>query len=97
MRDVSVGQVADAVLQIDHLYEEGANGAFAPVVRDVEMRNVTSRKSEYGLYLRDIERGTIADVRIIDCTFDNVAKPNVIEGVEGIVIRNTRINGQLVQ
>jgi hypothetical protein len=61
------------------------------------MRNVTSRKSEYGLYLRDIERGTIADVRIIDCTFDNVAKPNVIEGVEGIVIRNTRINGQLVQ
>ena len=97
MRDVTVGQVADAVLQIDHLYEEGANGAFAPVVRDVEMRNVTSRKSEYGLYLRDIERGTIADVRIIDCTFDNVAKPNVIEGVEGIVIRNTRINGQLVQ
>jgi polygalacturonase len=97
MRDVTVGQVADAVLQIDYLYEEGANGAFSPVVRDVEMRNVTSRKSEYGLYLRGIERGTIADVRIIDCTFDNVAKPNVIERVAGIVIRNTRINGQLVQ
>ena len=96
MRDVTVGQVADAVLQIDYMYEEGPNGAFTPVVRDVEMKNVTSRKSEYGLYLRGIERGTIADVRIIDCRFDNVAKPNVIERVEGLVLRNTRINGQLV-
>ena len=97
MRDVTVGQVADAVLQIDYLYEEGPNGAFAPVVRDVEMKNVTSTKSKYGLYLRGIERGTIADVRIIDCRFDNVEKPNVIERVEGLVIRNTRINGQLIQ
>ena len=96
MRDVTVGQVADAVLQIDYLYEEGPNGAFTPVVRDVEMRNVTSKKSQYGLYLRGIERGTIADVRIIDCRFDNVAKGNVIERVEGLVMRNTRINGQVV-
>lgn len=96
MRDVTVGQVADAVLQIDYLYEEGPNGAFTPVVRDVEMRNVTSKKSEYALYLRGIERGTIADVRIIDCRFDNVAKPSVVERVEGLVMRNTRINGQVV-
>ncbi|HEY0243553.1 MAG TPA: glycoside hydrolase family 28 protein [Gemmatimonadaceae bacterium] len=96
MRDVTVGQVADAVLQIDYMYEEGPNGAFTPVVRDVEMKNVTSSKSNYGLYLRGIERGTISDVRIIDCAFDNVAKGNVIERVDGIVIRNTRMNGQLV-
>jgi polygalacturonase len=96
MRDVTVGQLADAVLQVDFLYEEGAKGAFTPVVRDVEMRNVTSKKSNYALYLRGIERGTIADIRILDCTFDNVAKPNVIERVEGIVMRDTRINGKLV-
>ena len=96
MRDVTVGQVADAVLQIDYMYEEGPNGAFTPVVRDVEMKNVTSSKSNYGLYLRGIERGTISDVRIIDCAFDDVAKGNVIERVDGIVIRNTRMNGQLV-
>ena len=96
MRNVTVGQVADAVLQIDYLYEEGANGAFRPVIRDVEMKNVTSRKSNYGVYLRGIEKGTIADVRIIDCTFENVAKGNVVERVEGLVMRNTRINGQVV-
>ena len=96
MRDVTVGQVADAVLQIDYLYEEGPNGAFTPVVRDVEMRNVTSRKSKYALYLRGIERGVIADVRIIDCRFDNVARPNVVERVSGLALRDTRINGQVV-
>ncbi|HYD52184.1 MAG TPA: glycoside hydrolase family 28 protein, partial [Gemmatimonadaceae bacterium] len=56
MRDVTVGQVADAVLSIDLHYEEGAKGTYVPVVRDVEMRNVTSRKSEYGLYARAYER-----------------------------------------
>jgi polygalacturonase len=96
MRDVTVGQVADAVLQIDYLYEEGPKGAFTPVVRDVEMRNVTSKKSQYALYLRGIERGVIADVRIIDCSFENVAKPNVIERVSGLALRDTRINGQVV-
>lgn len=96
MRDVTVGQVADAVLQIDFLYEEGANGAFIPVVRDVEMRNVRSSKSNYALYLRGLEKGTIADVRIIDCTFDQVAKPSVVERVEGLRIVNTRVNGQPV-
>jgi polygalacturonase len=96
MRNVTVGQVADAVLQIDYLYEEGPNGAFTPIVRDVEMRNVTSSRSQYALYLRGIERGEIANVRIIDCTFDNVAKPNLIERVDGLTMRNTRINGQVV-
>ena len=96
MRDVTVGQVADAVLQIDFLYEEGANGDFTPIVRDVEMRNVSSRKSKYALYLRGLEKGTIADIRVIDCTFDQVANPNVVERVEGLVNRNTKINGQLI-
>ena len=94
MRDVQVGQLADAVLQVDFLYEEGANGNFPPVVRDVEMLRVTSRKSTYGLYLRGYEKGTIADVRIVDCTFDGVAKPDVVEHVTGLVRRNVSVNGQ---
>ena len=45
MRDVTVGQVADSVLSIDFFYEEGDKGSFTPVARDVEMRDVTSKKS----------------------------------------------------
>src|SRR5207248_1013131 len=35
MRNVSVGRVADAVLQIDFVYEEGANGPFKPIARNI--------------------------------------------------------------
>ena len=94
MRDVQVGQLADAVLQVDFLYEEGANGNFPPVVRDVELLRVTSKKSNYALYLRGYEKGTIDDVRVIDCTFDGVAKPDVVEHVTGLVRRNVSVNGQ---
>ncbi|HVT40653.1 MAG TPA: glycoside hydrolase family 28 protein, partial [Gemmatimonadaceae bacterium] len=59
MRDVTVGEVADSVLSIDFQYEEGPNGAFHPLVRDVELRNVTSRRSAYALYLRGFERDPI--------------------------------------
>ena len=94
MRDVEVGQLADAVLQVDFLYEEGANGNFPPVVRDVELLRVTSKKSNYALYLRGYEKGTIDDIRVIDCTFDGVAKPDVVEHVTGLVRRNVSVNGQ---
>jgi polygalacturonase len=96
MRDVEIGQVADAVLQVDFLYEEGPNGNFPPVVRDVELLRVTSRKSNYGLYLRGYEKGTIEDIRILDCTFDGVAKPDVVEHVTGLVRRNVTVNGTRV-
>lgn len=95
MRDVTVGEVADSVLSIDFFYEEGAKGSFVPVVRDVEMRNVTSRKSRYGLYLRGIPGSTIEDVRIIDCAFDGVAEGNVMLDVRGVEMRNFRVNGTL--
>ena len=96
MRDVQVGQVADAVLQVDFLYEEGTKGGFPPVVRDVELLRVTSKKSNHGLYLRGYDKGTIEDIRVIDCTFDGVAKPDVVEHVRGLVRRNVTVNGQKV-
>jgi polygalacturonase len=92
MRNITVGQVAAAVLEIDFLYEEGANGAFTPIARDIELKNVKSGKSKYGVYIRGIDKGTIQDVRVIDCTFDNVAKGNVIEHAGSVVFTNSRMN-----
>jgi len=96
MRDVTVGQVADAVLSIDFHYEEGARGSFVPVVRHVELRNVTSRKSGYGIFVRALERSTIEDVRLVDCRFDGVTKGNVAEGVRDLTLENVFINGSRV-
>jgi len=85
MRNVTVGQVADAVLHIDLFYEEGDKGQFPPIVRDIEMRNVTSRKSAYALYLRGYKHPPIRNVRVVNCKFENAAKPDLIENVEGLI------------
>jgi polygalacturonase len=94
MRDVTIGQVSDAVLSVDLYYEEGRAGPFTPVVRDVEMRNVTSRKSEYGVYMRAYPNSEISGVRLVDCRFDGVAKGNVDEGVRGLRFERVTINGR---
>ena len=50
---------------------------------DVELLRVTSRKSDHVLYLRGFEKATIDDIRVIDCSFEAVAKvsEDVMEGV----------------
>ena len=93
MRDCVVGQVAEAVVAADFYYEEGDKGNYTPVLRDVEVRNVTSRKSRYALLLRGYANAPISDVRIVDCTFDGVAEPDRLEGVRDITLTNVRVNG----
>jgi polygalacturonase len=93
MRDVQVGQVADAVLQIDFHYEEGAAGPFIPVARNINMSNVRSERSVYGVYLRGLPNAPIYDISLEDCTFNNVARGNVTEHVRGISFENVKVNG----
>jgi hypothetical protein len=94
MRDVEVGQVADAVVTIDFTYEEGDKGTHPPLVRDVEVRHVKSQKSNYGLLLRGYPNAPITDVRLTNCAFDNVAKEDVLENVRDLRFSNTVINGK---
>jgi len=96
MRDVTVGEVAEAVVTINYFYEEGDAGKFPPIVRDVEVRNVTSRKSKYGLLLRGYAHDPIEDVRLIDCRFDGVAEGDVIEAVRDLARTNVVVNGSAV-
>jgi hypothetical protein len=96
LRNITVGQVADAIVQVDFHYEEGNSGKFKPVVRNIELRHVTSKKSKYGLYLRGYEDAVIENIRLADCSFDRVAKPDVLEHVKGLTRRNVRVNGAAV-
>jgi polygalacturonase len=95
MRDITVGEVAEAIVAADFYYEEGKNGKYTPVLRDVEVRNVTSRKSKYAFLLRGFEDSPVTNVRISDCTFDGVQSADVLEGVRDLVLKNVTINGQV--
>ncbi len=93
MRNVQIGQVSEAIVSVDFTYEEGEAGKFMPTVRNISVRDVTSQKSNYALYLRGFERAPITDIRLENCTFDNVARASVYEYAHNIALSNTRING----
>ena len=97
MRDVTIGHVAQAVLDIDFYYEEGPKGVFRPVARDVELRHVTSASSKYALYVRGYDNAEISNIRVVDSTFEHVANPTVVEHATNVVMRNVRINGAEVR
>ncbi len=43
-RNVTIGEVSDAILQVDFYYQEGVNGPEHPVVRNIDIRDVTSKE-----------------------------------------------------
>src|SRR5262249_9305244 len=94
MRDVEVGQVADAVVTIDFTYEEGDAGTHPPIARDGEAGKVKSRKRTHALLLRGYRNGQITDVRLTNCVLDNVAKPDVLENVKDLRLSNLAVNGK---
>jgi unsaturated rhamnogalacturonyl hydrolase len=82
MRNCTVGQVADAALHIDFLYEEGTNGAFPPVVRNVVMENVTVAKTPRAVTAVSFPGAEISNVRIYNSTFKGTTKHDRIENAE---------------
>lgn len=95
VRNIKVGQVALAGLSIDFFYEEGEAGKFTPVVRNVELRNLSTEKARYALYLRGFKKAPITGVRLVDCDLRGIEKPSVIENVQNLDLHNVRINGKL--
>ncbi|MBN1364387.1 MAG: glycoside hydrolase family 28 protein [Syntrophaceae bacterium] len=95
VRNITVGEVREAVLKINFYYEEGDKGDFTPHVRNVNMENVTSKKSKYALLLNGYERSPISDVHIKNCAFNNVKSSNSVGGIKNVILENVKINGEV--
>ena len=87
VRDVEIGETGSAI-DIDMLYEEGASGAFTPVVRNVVIDRLTVAKATYAFFMRGLETSPVRGVVVRDSAFRGVAKGSRLEHVEGLVLRN---------
>jgi len=96
-RNVTVGQVAHAVVTVDFNYEEGSKGKYTPVMRNLSVENVRSGKSELAVDLQGLDNAPIENVRLKDMTFDNVAKGSIVKNVQGIRLENVKLNGKIVE
>jgi polygalacturonase len=91
MRNINVGQVRDAVLQVDFLYEEGANGPHKPVARNILMENITVNKTPRVLNVVGFPGAEIAGVRIQNSIFNGVTKSNVVTEAD-VRLLNCRVS-----
>ena len=95
-RNIEVGQVAHAVITIDFNYEEGAKGKFTPVVRNFVVEDLKSGRSKHALDVQGFEQAPVFNLRLEDCTFDNVASPSIVRNVTNMQLDNVRVNGKPV-
>jgi len=91
MRHVEIGRVSEAVLTIDFVYEEGANGPFPPTVRNVVLENVTSNASPRVMWIAGFKGATIDGVRFVDCTFRGVEMAEMVSHATAVTLQNVTI------
>jgi len=96
-RNIEVGQVAHAAITIDFNYEEGEKGKYVPIVRNFVVNDLRSGKSKHALDVQGFKHAPIRNLRLENCTFDNVAQPSILKNVEGLNLQNVRINGRLIE
>lgn len=92
-RDITVGQVQDAIV-INFYYEEGDAGNFDPLVRDIEISNLTCEQANRVFQVKGFERAPIRDLRLFNLDFRNADEIGTISQVEGLQTDNIIINGE---
>jgi polygalacturonase len=86
VRDIEIGNVQLAPIEIDLRYEARESGSFLPVVRNIVVERMRSAHSRYGLYIRGLEQAPVRGVTLRDCTFRGVTNGHVIEGAVGVTL-----------
>ncbi|MEO7508746.1 MAG: glycoside hydrolase family 28 protein [Pyrinomonadaceae bacterium] len=91
MRNVEVGRVTEAILTVDFIYDTGAKGPHRPVLRNVEIDNVTSTSSPRVMWIVGFEGTTIENIRFQNCTFRGVEATEVMNHAGAISFNNVTI------
>lgn len=100
MRNIRVGQCAEAVMRINLVYEpnEIAERGHIPTVRNVFMENVTCGKSKYGILLNGLEESSqIYNINVNNCRFEGLtAEPVLRTGKShGVKIDNLTVSAAM--
>jgi polygalacturonase len=97
LRNITVGQVADAVFRVNFYYGEGDVGDFTPVVHNVEIRNLTCEQSNYALRLQGYPRSPVSNIRLVNCEIENASASNYISNVQNLGLNQVTINDDFYQ
>jgi polygalacturonase len=96
-RDIDVGQVGRAAITCDFNYEEGANGAFTPQLRNVVVERLRVKNAVRVLDSQGLPKAPVNDITLRDCTFDGVTQPSIIKYTRTVNLDKVRVNQKLVR
>jgi len=90
VRDVRIGEVGSAI-DIDLQYEEGANGDFPPVVRNIVVERLTVGRARYAFFIRGLDDAPVRGLVVRDSSFASVSAGSVLENVEDLLLERVDI------
>ncbi len=94
MRNITIGEVEEAVLRVNFYYEEGDVGNYPPVVQNIYLENVSSEKSKYVFFLKGYPHSNIRDIFVSNCSFRGVSTASEISNVHNLVLDNVDISNK---
>ena len=92
LKNITVGTVSDAAVRVNFYYGEGDIADFTPIVRNIEVRNMTCEHTNYALSLQAYTRSPVSDMRLIDCTFHDARNNNILSHIRNLGLDNVMIN-----
>ncbi len=90
VRDVEIGEVGSAI-DVDMLYEEGASGAFTPVVRDVLVERMSVARAAHALFVRGLPASPVRGLVVRDSAFRQVSRGVRVEGLADLSLQDVVI------
>lgn len=96
VRKLEVGTVQDLFV-INFYYEEGENGPFSPVVRNINFQDVHCENAERVMDMRGFGHAPIRDVRLVNVTVDTATKPSRVVNVQELNFDAVSVNGKAVR
>ncbi len=92
VRDIEIGNVQLAPIEIDLRYQPPESGPFTPVVRNVRVERMRSAHSRHGLYIRGLDDAPVRGLVIRDSAFRGVENGHVIEGAVELTMDNVTVD-----
>ncbi len=92
VRNIKVGVCKEAVFRVEMKYEKITEGPYMPVIRNINLENITSKLIRYGIFIDGFEKTNyVSNITIKDCVFEGIKESglNKIVGTENVRIFNT--------
>ncbi len=99
VKDIRVGEVNKAAIRINQNYHSKAapGEIHYTTYRNIFIENLVCNRADYAIQILGLEEHPIENVKIINCEFNNIDNENVLDFVNGLVLENVSINGEVIR